>query len=136
MALVGHFLEKYCRIMGRSPMNIGKRALEALEEHSWPGNVRELENLVERLVALTEGDTIQFEDLPTVMCGQGGGGGDISLELTERGIDMVAAIAEIERKLITQSLELSGGVKAQAASLLGINRTTLVEKLKRLKLAP
>jgi len=133
MALVGHFLEKYCRLMGRSLMTISKRALEALEEHAWPGNVRELENLVERLAALTEGDVIRFEDLPAGMCGQVVIAGDISLELSEQGIDMVAVIVEIERKLITQALMLSGGVKAQAATLLGINRTTLVEKLRRLK---
>jgi len=134
MALVGFFLEKCCRLMGRSPMTINKGALEALEEHSWPGNVRELENLVERLVALTEGDVIRFEDLPAGMCGQSAISGDVSLELTVRGIDMAAAITEIERKLIAQALALSGGVKAQAAALLGINRTTLVEKMKRLKM--
>jgi two-component system response regulator AtoC len=134
MALVGHFLEKYSRLMGRSLMTISKRALEALEEHAWPGNVRELENMVERLAALTEGDVIHFEDLPTGMCGQAGIAGDICLELTEQGIDMVAVIVEIERKLITQALALSGGVKAKAATLLGINRTTLVEKLRRLKI--
>lgn len=134
LPLVGHFLEKCCRLMERPPMTINKRALEALEEHSWPGNVRELENLVERLVALTEGDVIGLEDLPAGMCGQGLPIDAGSLEMTERGIDMVAAITEIERKLITQALALAGGVKAQAAMLLGINRTTLVEKLKRLKM--
>ncbi len=134
MALVGHFLEKCCRLMGRPTMTIGKRALEALEDYAWPGNVRELENLVERMVALTEDDTIRLEDLPAVMCSQGHAPGDVSLELTERGLDMVSAIADIERKLISQALVLSNGVKAQAAALLGINRTTLVEKLKRLNL--
>jgi two-component system response regulator AtoC len=132
MLLVGTFLEKYCRLMGRGPMTISRRALEALEQHAWPGNVRELENLVERLVALTEGDVIHLEDLPAEMSGHGGVGGDLSLELTGAGIDMVAAMAEIERRLVSQALELSGGVKARAAALLGINRTTLVEKLKRL----
>lgn len=134
MALVGHFLEKYCRLMGRSLMTISKRALDALEEHVWPGNVRELENLVERLAALTDGDVIRFEDLPAGMCGHTGAESDICLELTEQGTDMVAIIADVERKLIIQALALSGGVKAQAALLLGINRTTLVEKQKRLKI--
>src|ERR1039457_4062041 len=59
-ALVGRFLEKYCRLMGRPLMTISKRALETLEQHNWPGNVRELENLVERLVALTDGDIIHM----------------------------------------------------------------------------
>jgi DNA-binding NtrC family response regulator len=107
---------------------------KALEQHSWPGNVRELENLVERLVALTEGEIIRLEDLPAGMRGQGALPGELSLELTGNGMDMVDTIARIERKLISQALELSGGVKAQAAQLLGINRTTLVEKVKRLKM--
>jgi DNA-binding NtrC family response regulator len=132
MALVAAFLDKFCRLMGRSPMTISRRALETLELYSWPGNVRELENLVERLVALTEGDIIHVEDLPGEMYGQGGGSGDVCLELTENGMDMVAAITGIERGLITRALELTGGVKARAAALLGINRTTLVEKMKRM----
>lgn len=132
MALVSVFLEKCYRLMGRSPMTISRRALEALEQYAWPGNVRELENLVERLVALTEGDVIQIEDLPLEMSGQGIALGGLCLELTEQGMDMVAAITDIERNLITQAMALSGGVKARAAALLGINRTTLVEKMKRM----
>ena len=134
MPLVWKFLEKYCQLMGRAPMTISKLALEKLEQHAWPGNVRELENLVERLVALTEGDIINSEDLPSVMTSQLNNTDVMSLDLTEQGIDMVAAITEIERKLINQAIRLSGGVKARAAQLLGINRTTLVEKMKRLKM--
>jgi len=135
MALVGVFLEKYSRLMGRTPITISRRALEALEQHPWPGNVRELENLVERLVALTEGDVINTEDLPAEMCGQVGLPGDTGLELTEKGLDMVAAISGIERSLIVRALELSGGIKARAAALLGLNRTTLVEKMKRMDIS-
>jgi len=134
LALVGAFLEKYCRIMERPLLTINRQALEALEQHTWPGNVRELENLVERLVALTVGDVIQLEDLPAGMCGQAAMPGDITLMLTGQGMDMVDVIAKIEYRLISQALELSGGVKAQAAQLLGINRTTLVEKMKRMKM--
>jgi len=131
LALTSVFLEKFCRLMNRPTMTISRRALESLEQHPWPGNVRELENLVERLVALTEGDVIHVEDLPTEMSGQREIGG-VFLELTESGMDMAAAISGIERGLITRALELSGGVKTHAARLLGINRTTLVEKLKRM----
>jgi transcriptional regulator with GAF, ATPase, and Fis domain len=134
LSLVGAFLDKYCRLMERPLLTISRRALDALEQHSWPGNVRELENLVERLVALTEGDVIQLEDLPAGMSEQKALSGDISLELTESGVELVEVVAEIERNLISQALKLSGGVKAQAAQLLGINRTTLVEKMKRLKI--
>lgn len=134
MSLVAAFLDKYCRLMERPLLTISKRALEALEKHSWPGNVRELENLVERLVALTEGDVIQLEDLPAGMAEQKALPGHISLELAENGLDLVALIAGIERSLISQAFERAGGVKAQAAQLLGLNRTTLVEKMKRLKM--
>ena len=134
MALVGAFLEKYCRLMERPLLTINRQVLEALEQHTWPGNVRELENLVERLVALTVGNVIQLEDLPAGMCGQTAMTGDITLMLTGQGMDMVDVIAKIECRLISQALELSRGVKAQAAQLLGINRTTLVEKMKRMKM--
>lgn len=132
MALIGVFLEKFCRLLGRPPMTIGKQTLELLEQYSWPGNVRELENLVERLVALTEGEIIRPEDLPAgiveaVVTFDGN-----RVELTDKGVDMVSMISEIERNLIAQALTLSGGVKARAASLLGINRTTLVEKMRRM----
>lgn len=116
MPLVGAFLEKYCLLMGRPPMSISRRALECLEQHAWPGNVRELENLVERMVALTEGDVVHVEDLPAEMCGQGVVSGDISLDLTEQGIDMVAAMAAIEHRLITQALHLGGGSQGQGRS--------------------
>jgi DNA-binding NtrC family response regulator len=135
MPLVAAFLEKYCQQMGRPLMTISRKALETLERHSWPGNVRELENLVERLVALTEGEVIRQEDLPATMNEQSALSGDIRLELTDSGLDLMDVIARIERSLIGQALERSAGVKAQAAQLLGLNRTTLVEKMKRLKMA-
>jgi DNA-binding NtrC family response regulator len=96
--------------------------------------VRELENLVERLAALTEGDVIHYEDLPAGVCGERRASAEACLELTEQGIDMVASLATIEKSLITKALAISQGVKARAAVLLGINRTTLVEKMKRLKM--
>ncbi len=132
LPLVGLFLEKCCRLMSRTNMTINGRALEALEHYTWPGNVRELENMVERLVALTGGDTIMLEDLPTDICGQPHLNGAIRIVLTENGLDMVAAVSDIERSLISQALALSNGVKARAAAILGINRTTLVEKIRRM----
>jgi len=134
MPLVEHFLAKCCRVMSRSPMTISKTALEALEEYAWPGNVRELENMVERLSALTEGNVIRHEDLPPGIGGQRRTSGDPCIELTDQGIDMVESLATIEKSLIVRALDMAGGVKAKAASLLGINRTTLVEKMKRLNM--
>ncbi|KAB0669422.1 sigma-54-dependent Fis family transcriptional regulator [Oryzomonas sagensis] len=134
MALVEHFLVKCCRVMSRTPMTINKHALEALEEYAWPGNVRELENMVERLVALTEGDVIRYEDLPPGISGQRLASGGPYLELTEQGINMVDSLTAIEKSLISQAMAMAKGVKAKAAALLGINRTTLVEKMKRLSM--
>lgn len=132
LALAGHFLEKSCRLMGRSPMTLGRRALEALELYAWPGNVRELENLMERLAALTEGNTVGYEDLPPSVCGAGTPAGAPAADLTKRGIDLPGMVAGLERNYIIQALGLADGVKARAAALLGLNRTTLVEKMKRL----
>lgn len=134
MPMILHFLEKQCRLMGRSLMTISKDALEMLEQYAWPGNVRELENMTERLTALTESDTIRAVDLPTEMSRQSGVAGDFSGTVTSKGVDMLALVAGLERTLITQALEISGGTRASAARLLNINRTTLVEKMKRLDL--
>jgi len=135
LPLVSHFMEKFCRLMGRPVMTVGKPALDALERYRWPGNVRELENLVERLVALTEHDTIGVDDLPGEMSEALQPQRGICLELSPDGIDLPAAIEELERKLIVKALQMSGNVKARAATLLGLNRTTLVEKMKRLQIS-
>jgi len=91
-----------------------------------------MENIIERTIALTESPIIRCEDLPSDI-------GKITTEtamtntrLSSKGIDMNRVISEIEREMIQQALELGKGVKARAADLLKINRTTLVEKIKRL----
>lgn len=126
LPLVKHFLQKNCKEMKRPMMTLAKDALEALELYHWPGNVRELENIVERTVALTDGDRITLDDLPSAVRVTA------STRVIERGVDLVKTIAEIERKMIAEALALSGGVKARAAAMLKLNRTTLVEKMRRL----
>ena len=130
LPLTRHFLEKNCRSMQRPIMHLEKDALEALEAYPWKGNVRELENIIERIVALTEGDVITLRDLPANVSKAYLEGSPISV--TPSGIDMVRAINEIEKKMIGEALQLAGGVKARAAVMLSINRTTLVEKMRRL----
>ena len=132
LALVRHFLAKYCKEMNRPLMNIAKEALMALEIYKWPGNVRELENMVERTVALTEGDQITLGDLPSNISKSFAEHEELSTRITSRGVDMVKVMNEMERKMITDALSLSAGVKARAAALLNLNRTTLVEKMRRL----
>ena len=135
--LARHFLTKCCRELKRPLMSLSPAAMRALEGYSWPGNVREMENVIERTVALAEGENITPADLPTHIVG------DLSNEaadafgfpkVTSDGIDMTKAIEDIERSLIREALTLGSGVKARAAALLRINRTTLVEKIKRLKI--
>ena len=130
LPLTRHFLEKNCKAMQRPIMHLDKEALEALEAYPWNGNVRELENIMERVVALTEGDQITLRDLPSSVSKTYLEGARISV--TPSGIDMVQTINEIEKKMIGEALQLSGGVKARAAVMLSINRTTLVEKMRRL----
>ncbi len=135
--LVRHFLEGTCRGMNRPLMTLATTALRALETYDWPGNVREMENVIERTVALTDGEVIERRDLPPQIGGGEEGGEDLDLLLprvTEGGIDMPRLISGVEKRLIREALDLGRGIKARAADLLGINRTTLVEKMKRLGL--
>lgn len=132
LPLIRHFLEKNCLEMHRSVMSIDKEAFEALELYQWPGNVRELENVMERIVALTEGDHITLHDLPPNINRAYSEREESSTRVTEDGVDLVKTINEIERRMIGEALALAKGVKARAAVMLNLNRTTLVEKMKRL----
>jgi len=132
LPLVRHFLAKYCKEMDRPLMNIAKEALIALEVYQWPGNVRELENVVERTVALTEGDQITLSDLPSNITKSYSEQEELPTRVTLRGVDLGKVLTDIEQKMISDALSLSDGVKARAAALLNLNRTTLVEKMRRL----
>ncbi len=128
LPLSRHFLSKNCREMQRPLMTISQEAVEALETYHWPGNVRELENIIERTVALTEGNHIALDDLPPHIRDEA------LTRVSERGVDMVKTMNDIERRMILDALSLTKGVKARAAALLRLNRTTLVEKMRRLGL--
>jgi transcriptional regulator with PAS, ATPase and Fis domain len=107
--------------------------MRALMSYNWPGNVRQLENVVERAIALTPGRSeIELHDLPAEIQ-QTDGAADPSAWFPEGGMDLEAHMSAIELSLIRQSLERTGGNRRQAADLLRIKRTTLVEKLKRLE---
>ena len=133
--LVRHFIDKIGPDMGRAEIAVSRAAMHLLEAHDWPGNVRELENVIERTLALSEGATLEPADLPTYISGLSltpDQTAKSNFHLTEEGIDMPSMISELERSLIDQALKLGAGIKARAARLLGLNRTTLVEKMKRL----
>jgi DNA-binding NtrC family response regulator len=130
--LAKHFLEKICTSMRRPVLGITQEALRALEQYGWPGNVREMENVIERAIALTDSAIIDIQDLPPKIGGQVHADSILpSLQIPDEGLDLSDAIASIEQTLIRQALDKASNIKARAASLLNINRTTLVEKIKR-----
>ncbi len=134
--LVEFFLKKFCEREEVPLKRLSEEAMERLLNYRWPGNVRELENLVERLVILSESEVITEEDLPEHIrnAEKDLSVFDISGELPEGGIDLQEFLRDIERALIVKALKAADGVKSRAARLLNINRTTLIEKMKRLGL--
>ena len=146
--LVQHFLDRYrpadpsaapgAAQTPKAALTVSQEAMRRLMSYHWPGNVRQLENAIERAVAVSAGRSqIDVADLPPEMGRPEPVPVTTSLALPEEGLDLDAFIATIERDLIQRSLERTGGNKGQAARLLNLKRTTLVEKLKRLsKSAP
>ena len=118
-------------------LTVSQEAMRRLMAYQWPGTVRQLENAVERAVAFTAGRSqIDVADLPTeVQQAKGSVDAASAVTLPEEGMDLDAFVANIERELIQRSLARTGGNKGQAARLLNLKRTTLVEKLKRLERA-
>ena len=118
-------------------------AMQVLADYSWPGNVRELANLIERLVVVRPNGVVTAKDLPWPLTEPGddlpeviGGnlainGGDASVHLLADGFDLKEYLAGIEREMIEQALSESNGVVQHAAEMLGVGRTTLVEKIRR-----
>ena len=135
--LARHFVERFCgeQAPPRTPPTVAQDAIRALMSYAWPGNVRQLENVMERAIALTPGRAqIELHDLPLEVQ-QVEGVTDPGAWFPDSGVDLEAHMSAIELSLIRQSLERTGGNKRQAAELLKIKRTTLVEKLKRLEKA-
>lgn len=136
--LCEHFLDRFSHRMEEPVKKLSDKTLEYLEAYSWPGNVRELENLMERLSVMAENDTIDASDLPENIAHTPAGktpalkSGD-SFEFDDKeGFN--DAVDNFQRHLIINALKKTGWVKAKAAELLKINRTTLVEKIKKLEI--
>lgn len=132
--LVQHFLNKARTKTGRKVGSVSRAAAQLLATYDWPGNVRELENTIERAVLLAAGDRIEPQDLPTRVRGLGSER-RAAPQLPDAGIDLRNAVELFENGLIRQALERTSWNKNRAAQLLGLNRTTLVEMLKRKRMS-
>lgn len=148
LALARHFLGRFCNDKERRGLSVSDQARDMLMHYSWPGNVRELENFMERLSILCEGEQIVPEDLPEKIWR------DMGEEKPKPAPELVAAgflwptiehlrehdmvlkdfLDAVEERLLREALEMANGVKNQAAEILGIKRTTLIEKLKKKKI--
>ena len=135
--LVSHFIAESNEKNNRSVEGIDDKALDMMMAYSWPGNVRELKNMVERLVVLKGEGCLDPRDLPRELTSKmpaydtpG------AIQISDDGICLNSAVTEFEKALILQSLEKTKWVKNKAAKLLQLNRTTLVEKIKRHHLQP
>jgi transcriptional regulator with PAS, ATPase and Fis domain len=132
--LVQHFMQRLTAESGRDPMTVSQEAMRRLMAFRWPGNVRQLENVVERAIAFSQGRShLDVQDLPPEIQNHAGLIEDADTWLPDDGIDLARYIEGVELALIKRSLERTHGNKRQAAQLLNLKRTTLVEKLKRLE---
>ena len=155
--LVQHFLKKCNENQGQQAKVISDATIQMLANYSWPGNIRELGNFIERMVVLSVGDNITPRDLPEKVLGevpreslppmekpghelsptemlQNGLKRSFFIGLPEGGINLKNAVEEFECGLITEALDKTNWVKNKAAGLLELNRTTLVEKIKKMGL--
>ena len=128
--LAQHFLDRVCQESGRPHKPFSDDALSALQRYNWPGNVRELQNIVERAVLLGKGEKVTLEDLPAaIAAGQAMPTGQIG---NNNGLK--DALNAPERAIILDMLQSNHWNRNQTAEALGINRTTLYKKMKKLGL--
>jgi len=129
--LARHFIKKYGEENQREGLVLEPSALKILMEYSWPGNVRELENVMERSVVLSQGNSITPDLFPSNLITPYP---ETSNTLIENGTSLKERVGNFEKSIIMAALEKTGWNQKKAAQLLSVNATTLSEKLKRLKI--
>ncbi len=134
--LLHHFMIHFNKTKSKNISGIAPEAMELLNSYNWPGNVRELENLVERITILKGEGLIQPSDLPEKYQKKSLTQISSDMALTDQGVDFNSAVDAFENALIMKALEKTSWNRNQAAQLLRLNRTTLVEKIKKKGLAP
>jgi DNA-binding NtrC family response regulator len=131
--LAHHFVAKSCKHNGVPSRTLSQAALRALMDYSWPGNIRQLENAIEHAVAVSGvSSEIRPEMLPEDVRIPGRSAMVTPVTIPDEGVDFSSIMNALERELITRGLEKTGGNKRQAARLLNLSRTTLIDKLQRL----
>jgi two-component system response regulator HydG len=131
-ALVTHFIDKLRTRTNSSVREVEAEALRRLAGYQWPGNVRELENVVERALVLAEGEVLRADDLP--MLAEDGStpvAPPDEAGFPEGGVDLNQAMEGMEERLLRRALDRAGGVKAEAARLLGLKPSALYYKLEK-----
>ncbi|SDN84961.1 regulatory protein, Fis family [Desulfonauticus submarinus] len=142
LLLANYFLKKFCTEKNREPLTLTSEVENLLLNYSWPGNVRELENFMERISILCEGTEVKIQDLPEKIIKTSKTSPSQKkqflfpslADMHNLNLNLKDFLEEIENKLILDALKKSNGVKNKAAELLGIKRTTLIEKIKKKKL--
>ncbi len=132
--LIDHFLSAFNASKGTAVSGVEPAALDCLLRYGWPGNIRELQNLVERVVILKKSGMVTVSDLPEkiLQCKPAPVERlEAAEDISSDGIDLMDALERYENRLIRGALRQANGVTSRAAQLLRLNRTTLVEKLKR-----
>lgn len=131
--LANYFSYAFAEQNACKPLVFSPEAMESFRQYPWPGNVREFENLIERLTILHDADVVQVADLPDhiVNFTKPYNTAVKYAVLPNDGLDFNAVVEEFENDLILQALQRTGGNKKAAARLLSLNRTTLVEKIKK-----
>jgi DNA-binding NtrC family response regulator len=132
--LVNHFTQMYNTKNKHNITGVSPESIELLQTYDWPGNVRELENMIERIVILKGEGVVEPDDLSEKVLASTPRSLHPRIQIPENGISFNTAVTEFERELILQALNRTNWVKNKAAKLLNLNRTTLVEKMKKINL--
>lgn len=134
--LIHHFMENFNRTRNRHLSGMSSEAMTLLCNYAWPGNIRELENLIERLAILKGQGMVDVMDLPEKYRRTTVESDPSRIDIPDNGMDFNSAVDAYENALIMRALEKTGWNRNQAAALLKLNRTTLVEKIKKKGLRP
>ena len=135
--LAGHFLENYCRIIGKKHIeSVSPEALEALRSYDWPGNIRELENVIERAVALESSHRIEPESLPLEVRSQSRRAAARETVVPEAGFDVEGHLELLRRSYMLDAMDRVGGVQSRAAKLLGMSFRSFRYFAKKYGMAP